>query len=66
MEIYRAISDFTPPNVEGSKGVLAFKKGDRFEIFDCHKQSSSEWWGARALSDNTAGYVPSKYIEVSI
>jgi len=63
MEIYRALSDFTPPNVEGSQGILEFNKGDRFEIFDCHK-SSTEWWGARALRDNSVGYVPSKYMEV--
>ncbi|XP_033745449.1 uncharacterized protein LOC117330968 isoform X2 [Pecten maximus] len=62
MDIYRAVSDFTPPSVEGSENILSFNKGDRFEIFDCHK-TGTEWWGARALSSETVGYVPSRYME---
>ncbi|XP_069140822.1 uncharacterized protein [Argopecten irradians] len=62
MDIYKAVSDFTPPSVEGSENILSFNKGDRFEIFDCHK-TGTEWWGARALTSDTVGYVPSKYME---
>ncbi|KAK3103003.1 hypothetical protein FSP39_015695 [Pinctada imbricata] len=62
MEVYVAVSDFISPNCEGSQNILSFRRGDKFEIFDCHK-SSSEWWGARALSNNSVGYVPSKYMK---
>ncbi|XP_052778422.1 tyrosine-protein kinase Yes-like [Mya arenaria] len=62
MEIYVAISDFTPPIVDGSQNILQFEKGDQFEIFDCHK-TDADWWGARALKTNTVGYVPSRYMQ---
>lgn len=62
MEIYVAISDFTPPIVDGSQNILEFKKGDTFEIFDCHK-TDADWWGARSLKTNTVGYVPSRYMQ---
>ncbi|KAL3852285.1 hypothetical protein ACJMK2_015947 [Sinanodonta woodiana] len=62
MEIYRAISDFNSPVVEGSESILSFKKGDEFEIYDCHK-TSEDWWGARSLKDNLVGYVPSRYMQ---
>ncbi|XP_045164423.1 uncharacterized protein LOC123528625 isoform X3 [Mercenaria mercenaria] len=62
MEIYVAISDFTPPIADGSQNILEFKKGDTFEIFDCHK-TDADWWGARALKTNTVGYVPSRYMQ---
>ncbi|XP_052284766.1 uncharacterized protein LOC127881115 isoform X2 [Dreissena polymorpha] len=62
MEIYAAISDFNPPVVDGSQNILQFEKGDKFEIFDCHK-TDSDWWGARALKTNTVGYVPSRYMQ---
>lgn len=65
MEIYSAISDFIAPTVEGSQNILTFQKGDRFEIFDCHK-NDGEWWGARSLTNNEVGYVPSKYMQVCI
>ncbi|XP_071084115.1 uncharacterized protein [Haliotis cracherodii] len=61
MEIYRAVSDFVPPDTEGSQNILSFQKGDKFEIFDCHKQT--DWWGARSLKDNAIGYVPCKYLQ---
>ena len=63
MEIYVAISDFTPPIADGSQNILEFQKGDTFEIFDCHK-TDADWWGARALKSNTVGYVPSRYMQV--
>lgn len=63
MEIYVAISDFKPPIVDGSQNILEFQKGDKFEIFDCHK-TDADWWGARALNTNTVGYVPSRYMQV--
>lgn len=62
MEIYTAISDFTPPIVDGSQNILEFKKGDTFEIFDVHK-TSEDWWGARAIKTNSVGYVPSRYMQ---
>ncbi|CAC5407879.1 unnamed protein product [Mytilus coruscus] len=62
MEIFSAISDFISPDTEGSQNILSFKKGDKFEIFDVNK-TSAEWWGARAVSDNAVGYVPSKYMK---
>lgn len=62
MEIYVAISDFTPPIVDGSQNILTFQKGDTFEIFDCHK-TEADWWGARALKTNIVGYVPSRYMQ---
>ncbi|XP_071155860.1 uncharacterized protein [Mytilus edulis] len=62
MEIFSAISDFVSPDTDGSQNILSFKKGDKFEIFDVNK-TSAEWWGARAVSDNTVGYVPSKYMK---
>lgn len=65
MEIYQAVSDFTPPvledGAESTQTILSFKKGDKFEVFDC---KHSDWWGARRLSDNNIGYVPSKYMQV--
>ena len=63
MEIYTAISDFTPPIADGSQNILEFEKGDTFEIFDVHK-TSEDWWGARALKTNSVGYVPSRYMQV--
>ena len=63
MEVYTAISDFTPPIVDGSHNILEFKKGDTFEIFDVHK-TSEDWWGARAIETNCVGYVPSRYMQV--
>ena len=65
MEVYTAISDFTPPIVDGSQNILEFKKGDTFEIFDVHK-TSEDWWGARAIETNSVGYVPSRYMQVII
>ncbi|KAK3589458.1 hypothetical protein CHS0354_030579 [Potamilus streckersoni] len=62
MEVYRAISDFNSPVVDGSENILSFKKGDEFEIYDCHK-TSEDWWGARSLKDNVVGYVPSRYMQ---
>ncbi|KAL5013293.1 hypothetical protein ScPMuIL_007563 [Solemya velum] len=62
MEIYKAISDFISPNDEGSSNILSFEKGDKFEVFDCHK-SDTEWWGARALKTSEEGYVPSRYMQ---
>lgn len=62
MEIYTAISDFTPPIADGSQNILEFEKGDTFEIFDVHK-TSEDWWGARALKTNSVGYVPSRYMQ---
>ncbi|XP_060585396.1 uncharacterized protein LOC132741265 isoform X3 [Ruditapes philippinarum] len=62
MEIYVAISDFTPPIADGSQNILEFQKGDTFEIFDCHK-TDADWWGARSLKTNTVGYVPSRYMQ---
>ncbi|XP_048739016.1 uncharacterized protein LOC125653508 isoform X3 [Ostrea edulis] len=62
MEIYYAVSAFDAPQGEGSENILSFDKGDKFEIYDCHK-NNSEWWGARALKDSCVGYVPSKYMK---
>lgn len=62
MEIYYAVSAFDAPQGEGSENILSFEKGDRFEIYDCHK-NNCEWWGARALRDSCVGYVPSKYMK---
>ena len=62
MDIYQAIADFTPPKTATSQNILTFTKGDKFEIFDCHKQT--DWWGARSLKDSSIGYVPSKYMQV--
>lgn len=63
MEIYVAISDFKPPIADGSQNILEFKKGDSFEIFDCHK-TDADWWGARSLKSSIVGYVPSRYMQV--
>lgn len=68
MEIYRAVCEFNPPRGENDSiddNILSFAKGDRFEVLDSNKRSI-EWWGARALKDNSVGYVPSKYLKVSI
>lgn len=65
MEIYYAVSAFDAPQGEGSENILSFDKGDKFEIYDCHK-NNSEWWGARALKDSCVGYVPSKYMKVCL
>ena len=65
MELYYAVSAFDAPQGEGSENILSFDEGDRFEIFDCHK-NNSEWWGARALKNSCVGYVPSKYMKVSL
>ncbi|XP_052677921.1 uncharacterized protein LOC128158963 isoform X5 [Crassostrea angulata] len=62
MEVYFAVSAFEAPQGEGSENILSFDKGDKFEIYDCHR-NSSEWWGARALKDSCVGYVPSKYMK---
>ncbi|XP_022298012.1 uncharacterized protein LOC111107219 isoform X3 [Crassostrea virginica] len=62
MELYYAVSAFDAPQGEGSENILSFDEGDRFEIFDCHK-NNSEWWGARALKNSCVGYVPSKYMK---
>lgn len=56
------MSAFEAPQGEGSENILSFDKGDKFEIYDCHR-NSSEWWGARALKDSCVGYVPSKYMK---
>lgn len=65
MELYYAVSAFDAPQGEGSENILSFDEGDKFEIFDCHK-NNSEWWGARALKNSCVGYVPSKYMKVSL
>ncbi|XP_064606140.1 uncharacterized protein LOC135471023 [Liolophura sinensis] len=47
---------------DSNDNILSFAKGDRFEVLDSNKRSI-EWWGARALKDNSVGYVPSKYLK---
>jgi hypothetical protein len=61
MEVYRAVADFSPPVQKESQSVLSFKEGEQFEVLDNQK---GEWWGARRLTDNAIGYVPSRYLQV--
>lgn len=73
MEIYRAISEFEPPRrrdegdqeVPQSENVLGFQKGDLFEVLESERDRSGRiWWGARALSNDSVGYIPAKYVKV--
>lgn len=59
MEVFRAVSDFSAPSTNSN--ILSFQKGDTFEVFE--SQKTGDWWGARRISDNSIGYVPSKYLQ---
>lgn len=59
MEVYVALFDYEKERED----VLSFKKGDKFRIAS---KSDKKWWAAYTLETRDYGYVPSKYLEVSV
>ena len=64
MDVYRATSDYVPP--QGCVGVIPLKEGDFFEVLESEDyRYHKDWWGVRRTGDNAIGYVPAQFIKVS-
>ena len=63
MDVFKAYQEFSAPG----EHVLQLRRGERIDVLEAasgrHKQ---EWWAARRIRDNALGFVPSKYLEVSV
>ncbi len=59
MEVYTAKFDYDKERED----ILSFKKGDMFQITS---KADKKWWAAYAVESKEYGYIPSKYVEVSL
>ena len=59
MEVYVAVFDYEKERED----ILSFKKGDKFQIAS---KADKKWWAAYAIESEEYGYVPSRYLEVSL
>ncbi|XP_022249020.1 tyrosine protein-kinase src-2-like [Limulus polyphemus] len=65
MEVCKATKTYFAPFKDGKKrpDVLEFDKDDEIEILE--KQGTT-WWAARRLKDGKLGFVPAKYMKITI
>lgn len=59
MEVFIAKFDYEKERED----ILSFKKGDKFQIAS---KADKRWWAAYAIDSEEYGYVPSRYLEVSM
>lgn len=59
MEVFVAKFDYDKERED----ILSFKQGDKFQIAS---KADKRWWAAYAIDSQEYGYVPSRYLEVSI
>lgn len=63
MDIFKACANFSGPG----KDILAVRQGEAVEVLEpAGERHRREWWAARRIRDNALGYIPSKYLEVTI
>ena len=68
MELYEAIADFKAEFPDVNSRVLTVTQGERFEVLEINNETRhhQEWWGVRNLINGQLGYVPARYLKVSI